>query len=73
MTEAQGELFALEPPVPGSSRCELPLVMGSSRRCPRPAVGTVPDWTAPLDLLMATPACEDCAKLYRAELDRWLL
>lgn len=72
MTPAQGELFALE--VAQLPReCKLPAAYGSSRSCHRPAVGTVPDWTAPLDPTLATPACEDCAHLYRVELDRWLL
>lgn len=73
MTPAQGELFDLPVPVRGSSRCQLGRRYGSRRSCPHPAVGTVADWTAPLDPTLATPSCEDCAQLYRAELDRWLL
>lgn len=72
MTPAQGELFALEPGQV-TTTCLLPAVMGSRVRCSRPPVGTVPDWTAPLDPTLATPSCQECAELYRAELDRWLL
>lgn len=72
MTPAQGELFALEP-AQVTTTCLLPAAMGSRTRCSRRPVGTVVDWRAPLDPTLATPSCEDCAQLYRAELDRWLV
>lgn len=72
VTPAQGELFALEP-AQVTTTCLLPARMGSRIRCTRPPDGTVPDWRAPLDTTLATPACEECAQLYGLELDRWLL
>lgn len=71
MTGTQDTLFALEPAQVGAT-CRLGQSLGSKLPCRRPAVGTVPDWRAPLDPTLATPACEDCAVLYRVELDRWL-
>jgi len=73
------DLLPLEPalpgvlPVRGSGRCQLHRRHNSRMRCPNPAVGTVPDWTAPLDPELATPACADCAALYRVELEPWLV
>lgn len=72
MTGAQDTLFGLPVPTRAASRCQLGRRFGSRRRCSRPPVGTVPDWLAPLDPTLATPACEDCAVLYRVELNRWL-
>lgn len=73
MTPAQGELFALPVPTRGAARCQLGRRYGSRRACSSPAVGTVADWTAPLDPTLATPSCEGCARLYGAELDVWLV
>lgn len=69
MANQQPQLVAV--PAPNRAHpghCRLPTRYGAVKPCPNPADGLVADWTAPLDLAQQVGACQDCADIYRLDL-----
>ena len=65
----QPELIGVpEPSGAHPGRCRVPTRFGAERPCRRPAVGTVAEWTAPLDPTQRLGSCQVCADTFGLDL-----